>query len=310
MSEDEPNIQSKLDRSKMAARKLRSVLNCLPASGLIQSFLSFRPIQLLILVTFQIASPAYAGWPVMQTMDEKTVLNLNTPENQIDLLECGMWVAKENGNFYLRNIKGKKIPVPKLAVKSILDRMMVDIALDAKLFGLQVRMMSVVYTGDGEYRRWGSSSWSEEKRKEKKTSGFLSQYTSFLIDGGKNKLTDAIHSSMAANPKLKDFTINYYPPEQKYGHLVIELLETSQLTQGEGGARLYWALLARGLSNTVNPPFFKVQFDGETGYIPMDSPYRHPAPHLQKKINGTKPIRTQLRYACVLGEDVQNAIPQ
>lgn len=297
---------SKGDETKGSLREL------LAATNWLRKLNAQTSLTLLILVVMICGIPttAYADWPVIQTNDEQTVLNLNMPENQIDLLECGMWVAKENGNYYLRNIKGKKIPIPKLAIKSIRDRVMVDVALDAKLFGLQVRMMSVVYKGDGDRGRWSSNSWFEEKRKEKEKSGFLSQHTSILIDGDQRKLTESIHSSMSENPKLKNFTINYFPPVQKYGHLVIELLETSQLTQGDGTPLWHWALLARGLSNTVNPPFFKVRFDGETGYIPMDSPYRRPAPHLQKKINATKPTRSQLDYACILGEDVLIDIPQ
>ncbi len=296
---------SKGDEAKGSLREL------LAATNWLRKLNAQTSLTLLILVVMICGIPttAYADWPVIQTKDEQTVLNLNTPENQIDLLECGMWVAKENGNYYLRNIKGKKIPVPKLAVKSIQDRSSLDIALDARLFGLKVRMMGISYAEGGVVKTWGGGTWYGERPPGRKSRYFNTQSVIFLIDGDRQKLTDAIHSNMTANPKLKDFTINYFPPEQKYGHLVIELLETKELTQGDGTPLWHWALLARGLSNTVNPPFIKVRFDGETGYIPMDSPYRRPAPHLQKKINATKPIRTQLDYACILGEDVPNAIP-
>lgn len=246
---------------------------------------------------------AYADWPILQTEDTKTVLDLTTQSNGIDLLECGMWVEQVGKHFYLRNNSGKEIPIPTLAIKAIQDKVVVDVALNAKLFGLSTHMMSIVLKKHGDMKRWDMGTWSPEKQKEKRSSYHYSQHTSFLIDGNRQQLLEAINAAMVENKNLSGFTLQIYPPEKGYEHLVMELVASEELSEGVGAPLLHWALLSRGISKHVTRPFFEV-ISNEASELTSKSNSHQPSLNVLQKISSTEPIRTQLTYTCLIDENV------
>ena len=226
----------------------------------------------------------------VQLTDADSVLDLTRPQNKIDLLECGMWVAQVNGKYFLRNIKGVSIPISSQSIKTIQDKVMVDVALNAKLFGYQVDMMNVVFERQGERVRWGATAiWSAEK----KMHVYYSQRTSFLIDANQQQLTDAIQAAMIT--KLKGFLLNVYPPEKSYQHLVMELSALKELTEGAGGATLRWALLVRGISKDVLSAAFSHPID-----LPDVPGVQYLSPSQIEKIAIVKPKLTEVSYTCLI----------
>lgn len=264
---------------------------------------------IIVIVVPQIFATAHADWPVILTDDSNTVLNLTKPENAIDLLECGIWVEQHDGDFNLRNIGGKDIRIPRLAVKSIQDQSVVDIAVDAKLLGLQLRMINVVLRKQGEELHWNAGTWPQGMQEKRGSPYYYSQQITFLIEGNQQQMTDVISKAMVTNRELVNFKLNIYPSKESYQHPVLELVAFKELSEGIGAPLLHWALLARGISKNVNPPFFEVPLNGETGLIPAGSTHRRPSNNLLKKIGETRPIRTQLTYMCLIDE-VPNLDPQ
>lgn len=255
----------------------------------------------LILGGLFLNASAYADWPIIQTEDTKTVLDLTTQSNSIDLLECGMWVEQVGKRFFLKNNSGKKILIPTLAIKSIQDKAVMDIAVTAKLFGLPIHMMNIAFRKRGDIKRWDMGMWSPEIQKAKGRAYHYSQHTSFLIDGNREQLLEAINAAMVENKNLSGFTLQTYPPENNYGHLVMELIASEELSEGMGLPLLHWALLSRGGTNVIAKTFFEMALNEKSGLTSKNNHYQSSS-NLLQKISSTKPMRIQLTYACLIDE--------
>lgn len=83
---------------------------------------------------------------VLLTDDRTTTLDLTSKEGAaVDLFECGLYVLEESGNTYLVHSKGR-LPVPKLAMKRMMDDGLVEVDTKGTLLGLKLVSMLLPYS--------------------------------------------------------------------------------------------------------------------------------------------------------------------
>ena len=124
--------------------------------------------------------------PVILTTDQATKLDLASNEaKSIDLLDCQLHVEGQAPNYRLVHSKGE-LPIPTLAVKSIQDDALVEIAVRGELAGLPIiRMLVTKYTKAQLNESMGKTNKFEDKIMPQ--GGY-----SFLIQGDEAKVARAL----------------------------------------------------------------------------------------------------------------------
>lgn len=118
---------------------------------------------------------AEALQPVILTTDQTTKLDLTTDEaKSINLLDCQLHVEGQPPNYRLVHSKGE-LPIPSLAVKSIQDDVILEIAVQSKLAGLPVSRLLL-------YKHTQAQAAEVLKRTDPPNN------YSFLIQGSKEKV--------------------------------------------------------------------------------------------------------------------------
>lgn len=192
---------------------------------------------------------AYAEDPVLLTQDQTTVLDLTSKEGaSVDLLECNLSVLEESGNLYLVHSNGK-LPIPRLAVKRMMDDGIVEVDTKGSLLGLKLVSMLLPYSR--EPGKFSAPYVFKESSVQPRNGGnlFSDSSMTFFISASEFKIASTIKRIL---PKTK------FIPSKNLGNENVVILLNPAYLQAAGGDSAIDYFLSEWLRK---PPLVQIEYE-------------------------------------------------
>ncbi len=199
---------------------------------------------------------------VLLTDDKTTTLDLTSKEGvAVDLFECGLYVLEEGGNAYLVHSKGR-LPMPKLAMKRMMDDGLVEVDTKGALLGLKLVSMLLPYSREpgkfpNPYKFEDKPNWNNKSNDR------------VLEDGGMTFFVAERELKIAAILKRKLPKTRFIPSKKLGNENVVILLNPAYL-HAVGGDSAIDYFLSEWLRK---PPLIQVEYGCGVKQDQRSNPY-------------------------------------
>jgi hypothetical protein len=193
-------------------------------------------------------APTSIAEVVLLTDDKTITLDLTSKEGAaVDLLECGLYVLEEGGNTYLVHSKGK-LPVPKLAMKRMMDGGLVEVDTKGALQGLKLVSMLLPYSHG--YGKFSTPYKFKDSSDQHGNDGNLFSESSmtFFISASESKIASTIKKKL---PKAKLI------PSKELGNENVVILLNPAYLNAVGGDSAIDYFLSEWLRK---PPLIQIEY--------------------------------------------------